>query len=108
MILMLYRLVRKLMVSLSYIANYGYTDGSGDYYIILDSDKCDGCGKCVEACPQDVLEVIEDDYGDMVVTVREEHSKNLKYVCAPCKPTTGPVELPCVTVCPSGAIRHSW
>jgi hypothetical protein len=30
------------------IANYGYKDGSGEYFITLDTDKCDGCGKCVE------------------------------------------------------------
>jgi Fe-S-cluster-containing hydrogenase component 2 len=107
-ICMLRWLLRRLILAPGYIANYGYTDGSGDYYIILDSDKCDGCGKCVEACPKDVLEVIEDDYGDMVVIVKEEHSKNLKYVCAPCKPVSGPVELPCATSCPTVAIRHSW
>ena len=76
--------VRRLVVTTDYIANYGYTDGSGDYYLVVDTDKCDGCGKCVEACPQDVMEVIADDYDDMVAVVREEHRKNLKYVCAPC------------------------
>ena len=66
-------LLRKLWVMPSYIANYGYTDGSGDWYIVVDSDKCDGCGKCVEACPKNVLEVIVDDYDDKVVAIRKEH-----------------------------------
>ena len=91
-----------------YIANYGYTDGSGDYYIVVNTDKCDGCGKCIEACPRDVLEVITDDYDDLVVTVREEHSKNLKYVCAPCKPVSAEPDLRCVEACPTDAISHSW
>jgi ferredoxin len=99
---------RWLVVMPGYIANYGYTDGSGDYYIVVNTDQCDGCGKCVEACPRDVLEVITDDYDDLVVTVREEHGKNLKYVCAPCKPVSGERDLRCQAACPSGAISHSW
>ena len=43
------------------IANYGYMDGSGQYFIKIDSDKCDGCGDCVTACPAGVLEVGEDE-----------------------------------------------
>lgn len=105
---MFFWLLGRLIVAPRYIANYGYTDGSGDYYIVVDTDKCDGCAKCVEACPHDVLEVITDDYDDEVVIVREEHSKNLKYVCAPCKPVSGTRELPCETSCPGGAIKHSW
>lgn len=101
-------LMKRLVVMPGYIANYGYTDGSGDYYIVVDTDKCDGCGKCVESCPQAVLEIITDDYDDLVVTLREEHSKNLKYVCASCKPVSGAAELKCQTSCPSGAITHSW
>ena len=31
--------------------SYGYSDGTGEYYITVDTGKCDGCGKCVEACP---------------------------------------------------------
>lgn len=26
---------------------------------IIDSDECIGCGICVEACPQEVLEVVD-------------------------------------------------
>lgn len=100
--------MKRLVVMPGYIANYGYTDGSGDYYIVVDTGKCDGCGKCVESCPQAVLEIITDDYDDLVVTLREEHSKNLKYVCASCKPVSGAAELKCQTSCPSGAITHSW
>lgn len=101
-------LLRKLAITTDYIANYGYTDGSGDWYIIVDSDKCDGCGKCVEACPRNVLEVITDDYDDLVVAVRKEHSKNIKYVCAPCKPVSGPRDVKCQQACPTSAITHSW
>jgi ferredoxin len=101
-------LLKRLVVMPGYIANYGYTDGSGDYYIIVNTDKCDGCGKCVEACPRGVLEVMTDDYDDRVLAVKREHHKNLKYACAPCKPTSGTRELKCQAACPYGAITHSW
>ena len=101
-------LLKRLAVMPGYIANYGYTDGSGDWYIIVDSDKCDGCGKCVEICPKNVLEVITDDYDDKVVAIRKEHRKNIKYVCAPCKPTSGPRDVRCQKACPTGVITHSW
>ena len=94
---------------MGYVANYGYTDASGDYYIIIDTGKCDGCGKCVAECPQNVFEVIHDDYDDLVAKVRDEVVKDLKYVCAACKPTSGKRELKCETACSGkGAVRHSW
>ncbi len=27
---------------------------------IIDTDECTGCGICVDACPNDVLELIDD------------------------------------------------
>ena len=44
------------------IANYGYQDASGDYYITIDTDKCTGCGECAKICPKNILEMIEDDW----------------------------------------------
>jgi len=32
------------------LANYGYKDASGDFFITLDTDKCNGCGDCVKRC----------------------------------------------------------
>lgn len=64
-------------------ANYGYKDGSGEYFITIDTDKYNGCGDCVPACPYGVLGVGE-------VSLRE--MKNL----------------PCVAACKPGAITHSW
>ncbi|MFX1254637.1 MAG: 4Fe-4S binding protein [Promethearchaeota archaeon] len=94
------------------IANYGYKDGSGEFFIAIDTDLCTACGKCVEACPEGVLEMIEDELDplaeDLVAAVRDEHRKKIKYSCAPCKPVTGRVELPCIQACEPGAIKHSW
>jgi len=92
-------------------AHYGYKDGSGDYFIIVDTDKCDGCAKCVEACPYGVLETVPNEFdieGNPMTAVKEEHRKKIKYSCAPCKPMTGERKLPCIIACKPGAIEHSW
>jgi len=90
------------------IANYGYKDGSGEYFITIDTDKCNGCGKCVEVCPASVLEIITNDYDEVVAEVKDDHRKKIKYSCALCKPMTGRKELPCVASCEPKAISHSW
>lgn len=101
-------LSNRQIITLPYIANYGYSDASGDYYITIDSQKCDGCGKCVNACPEKVLEIMTDDYDALVAKVRDEVVQNLKYICAPCKPVSRARELKCVMSCEKGAISHSW
>jgi ferredoxin len=92
-------------------AHYGYKDGSGDYFITIDTDKCNACAKCVEACPYDVLELIPNEYnikGGTMAAVKEDHRKKIKYSCAPCKPVTGERRIPCILACEPKAIIHSW
>ena len=93
------------------IANYGYKDGSGDFFITIDTDKCDGCGDCLPVCPQKVLEIRGNEFDPLadndMVAVREEHRKKIKYSCAQCKGSDGAV-LPCVAACTRYAIVHSW
>ena len=91
-------------------ANYGYKDGSGEYFIAIETDACIECADtpCVQACPARVLEIITDDYDDRVAAVADNLRHQLKYVCAPCKPVSDPPPLPCVEACPSGTIEHSW
>ena len=94
------------------LANYGYNDGSGEFYITINTDKCDGCGKCVEACPARVFEVGQDEFDPMrdepVASVIIAERKRIKYTCAPCKPTNRVGKLPCELACKPGAITHSW
>lgn len=54
---------------------------------IIDADECVGCGICVDACPNDVLEVS----GGTVEVVNEES-------CVGCGD--------CVEECPMGAITE--
>ena len=91
------------------ITHYGYTDGSGEYYVVIDSDKCSGCGKCVQKCPQDAL-VLETEFIDLedktVVAVAEEHRKKIKYTCASCNPDNN--RTPCVLACEAKAVKCIW
>lgn len=96
------------------IANYGYEDGSGFYYITIDGDLCAKCTShaCVSACPQGVYAMEMDDYDDLVAVVAEQARKRLRELCAPCKGRNGNGQgerrLPCTDACPADAIRHSW
>jgi len=109
------------------LANWGYQDGSGKYFITIDTDKCNGCAKCVVVCPQVVLEVGEDPADPMrdepVVFVTKVQAQKLKYSCSPCKTYLTHREkggtggenltelqkgLPCIAACDREAIFHSW
>ena len=91
------------------ITYYGYCDGSGEFYVVVDSDKCDGCGKCIQSCPEKALK-LETEFIDLedktVATVAEEHRKKIKYTCSGCKPETDGT--PCVLACSSCAIKCIW
>ncbi len=91
------------------ITHYGYSDGSGEYYITIDTDKCNGCGKCVRECPESALqmEIMLIDLEDKTVaSVTEEHRKKIKYTCASCKPEINATF--CVLACESKAIKCTW
>ena len=93
------------------LANYGFDDGSGQWFLGIDTDKCDGCGQCVEVCPASALEVGEDEYDpfqeEPVAKVKVEERKKIRYTCAPCQPSYGEKPAPCVAACEPGAISHS-
>ncbi len=91
------------------ITHYGYIDGSGEYFVSIDSDKCTGCQMCVDACPQKALQLVTEfiDLEDKTVAVvTEEHRKKIRYTCAECNPQGG--KAPCVLACTRGAITAVW
>lgn len=91
------------------ITHYGYCDGSGEYYISIDSDRCSGCGKCLKLCPKNALqlETIMVDLEDVIVAaVSDEHRKKIKYTCFACNPESG--RTPCILGCERKAISCTW
>jgi Fe-S-cluster-containing hydrogenase component 2 len=94
------------------LANYGYADGAGDFFITVDTDRCDGCGRCVPACPARVFAVGEDDNDPLrdtpVAAVTIDRRRQLKAACAACKPDGARPPLPCVAACTCDALAHSW
>jgi ferredoxin len=95
------------------IVHYGYNDASGDFFIILDTDRCNGCGGCVSVCPESIFEVVGEDKNDPfregpVMMVKREKAKKLKYECVECKTKPGSGLPPCMRACEPRAILHSW
>jgi ferredoxin len=93
-------------------ANYGYSDGAGDWYIRIDSGLCTGCGDCVDACPAALLELVEDEFDPLSqvlkASIKAAHRNRIRYDCGPCKPVQNRSPLPCTLACEPNAIAHSW
>ncbi len=91
-------------------ANYGYMDGSGEFYITIDTDNCIECSHhaCIEACPKGMFDIEVNDYDEEVAMIKEEFRKKIKYECSECKPVADRPPLPCTVACAPGAILHSW
>lgn len=93
------------------IANYGYEDATGNYYITINTDLCAECEThgCIDGCPEKIFFIEPDDYDDDVAVVASEVRNSLKYVCAACKAIgSEAAELPCRAACTQNAIKHSW
>ncbi|MCL4423971.1 MAG: 4Fe-4S binding protein [Firmicutes bacterium] len=56
------------------------------YMVMVDEEKCTGCGECAGSCPAKLLAL----------------NGKKAYVCGDCTECLGC--LTCVTVCPSGAV----
>jgi predicted CoA-substrate-specific enzyme activase len=87
---------------------YGYNDATGDYYITIDLAKCDGCGKCVPACPAAVYEVVREDGRLPKARVAEAVRKRLSIVCPGDRRCLETCKNNCQSACPPGAISLSW
>jgi predicted CoA-substrate-specific enzyme activase len=87
--------------------HYGYSDGTGEYFITIDNEKCDGCGECVQICPAGIFTTGKDDNGQLKAMVKEEARKKIAMLCpglGSCNPDKGN----CHAVCPQSAINHTW
>ncbi len=88
--------------------HYGYTDGTGDYFITIDAGRCDGCGECVPVCPSGIFEVVQENTGQPKARVKEAARKNLAFLCPGFPSCNGSLKVNCHSVCPKDAISHTW
>jgi predicted CoA-substrate-specific enzyme activase len=88
--------------------HYGYTDGTGDYFVAIDSSRCDGCGDCVEACPAGLLVLGREDGHQPRAEVREGVRKRLALLCPGFQSCSGKNAVNCHSACPRDAISHTW
>jgi nitrate reductase beta subunit len=90
------------------LANYGFEDGTGSYYISINESICAEClgKKCVEGCAPKVLEKRLNDFDDEIVVVKEDVCHMIQFTCGDCHLQARP--LPCELACGKGAVRFSW
>ena len=88
--------------------HYGYSDGTGEYFISIDNGLCDGCGDCVPACPAGIFEMAEDDSGELKARVREDARKKLAVLCPGFGMCSATHEVNCHSACSRNAIGHTW
>jgi len=86
--------------------NYGYSDGSGEYFITIDTTKCDGCGECVKVCPEGLFVLANDEEGNSKAVVKDELRKKVAIAC-PGFCSCGH-QVNCHSVCSKDAISHTW
>jgi len=88
--------------------SYGYSDGTGEYFITIDKGLCDGCGKCVTACPENVFVLAQDGSEDMKAVVKEAVRQKLAFTCPGFRACSQSHQTNCHSVCPREAISHTW
>jgi benzoyl-CoA reductase subunit A len=88
--------------------NYGFTDATGDYYITIDTSKCDGCGECVDVCPSGLLTVINEDGTGPKAKVKDELKKKMSILCPGFYACRTSNKSDCHIVCKQNTITHSW
>jgi NAD-dependent dihydropyrimidine dehydrogenase PreA subunit len=86
--------------------NYGYSDGTGDYFITIDTSTCDGCAECVKVCPSGLYVIASDEGGKPRAAIKEDLRKKIAIKCPGLK-NCGQAQN-CHTVCAKNAITHSW
>ena len=91
------------------LANYGYQDASGIFYIQIDTAKCAECEVkgCVSACPQNLFVEELDDFDEKIIAIREEERNNIAFSCGACKSVKA-TKTPCIEACIPRALVFTW
>jgi ferredoxin len=87
---------------------YGYNDGTGDYYITINREQCDGCGKCASVCPEAVFEIVQEDGRKPKARVVETVRKRLSNICPGYRSCSSKHTDNCRSACHKDAISLTW
>lgn len=87
---------------------YGYNDGTGDYYITVDMAQCNGCRECVSVCPAGIFEVIQEDGQKPKARIVESKRKKLAILCPGIQACSKSNNKTCQQICTKRAISLSW
>jgi predicted CoA-substrate-specific enzyme activase len=87
---------------------YGYSDGTGEYFITIDNNLCNGCGECAENCPAGIFVMEKDGSSPPRATVSKDNRKRLALLCPGKECCPRGEENNCQEICPLHAITHSW
>ena len=71
-----------------------------DGVAVIDGDKCTGCGKCSEACPKQIIKMIDEEQSYFVGCMSVDNGKTTASYCS-----VGCISCRlCEKACPTGAI----
>ncbi len=87
---------------------YGYNDATGDYYITIDTGKCNGCRSCVSACPVGIFEVVSENGRQPKAIVKDSIRKKLSILCPGYTSCSSNNQVNCRSTCPGKAISLTW
>jgi predicted CoA-substrate-specific enzyme activase len=87
---------------------YGYSDGTGEYFITIDYNLCDGCGECAAQCPAGIFAMEKDGVSRPRAVVNEESRKKLAILCPGVSACPLGEGTNCQSICRANAITHSW
>jgi heterodisulfide reductase subunit A-like polyferredoxin len=89
-------------------AQYGYTDATGEYFISIDTAKCDACGNCLTDCPSELFTIKHYDDGQNKAAIKEEYCKKISLLCPGYEKCSKTNKINCHQACKTEAINHSW
>jgi predicted CoA-substrate-specific enzyme activase len=87
---------------------YGYNDATGDYYITIDTGKCNGCKECLSACPAGIFDVVSENGRQPRAIVKELVRKRLSILCPGYISCSSNNKINCQSACPGKAISLTW
>jgi len=88
--------------------HYGYSDGTGEYFIAIDYNKCDDCSECIKGCPAGIFSQGSGTAGQPAIIIKQETARRLSSLCRGKSSCNSEKGTSCQDFCPQKAINLSW